>query len=113
MMARTGDWADVMYTVRNVHDKYQRRESGAEVLTYRLSMMAKELGEISAGMAKGGNGPQLLAELSVLLILLMGTAIASVTDLHQAFWDKIGKLMTRSSKSINGRIRVPDIHDVD
>ena len=113
MTARTSDWAEMMHAVRAFHDKYQLRENGGEELTYRIALMTEELGEISACISKGGNDAQLAEELADLLILLMGTEIASGTDVQQAFWNKIGKLMNRPSKMINGRIRVSDFHDVD
>jgi NADH:ubiquinone oxidoreductase subunit 4 (subunit M) len=49
----------------------------------------------------------------ILLILVMGTAIAEDLDLNQAFWDKMEKLSLRESRMVNGRIRVSEFRDMD
>ena len=76
-----------------------------------MSLMAEELGEISACVTKGKSDSELVEELADLLILLIGTGIAKDLDLNQAFWDKMEKLDKRSSKMINGRIRVSEFRD--
>ena len=80
-------------------------------MTYRLSLMAEELGEISACVTKGKSDKELSEELADLLILLIGTGIAKNLDLNEAFWQKMEKLNRRSSRMINGRIRVSDFRN--
>jgi len=82
-------------------------------MTYRLSLMAEELGEISACVTKGKSNEALSEELADLLILLIGTGIAKDLDLNKAFWEKMQKLDRRKSRMVNGRIRVSDFRDVD
>ena len=111
MTLHSTGWKDMMDAVQAFHDKYQLRENGGEELTYRVALMAEELGEISACITKGAPRDQLAEELADLLILLMGTEIASGIALQPAFWDKLGKLMDRPSKIIDGHIRVSDFHN--
>lgn len=47
--------------VQRFHDKHRFSETGGEEMTYRIALMAKELGEISACVTKGRSG-QALAE---------------------------------------------------
>jgi NTP pyrophosphatase (non-canonical NTP hydrolase) len=75
--------------------------------------MAEELGEISSCVTKGKSKAALAEEMADLLILVIGTAIAQDFDLNQAFWEKMEKLDKRSSRMINGRIRVSEFRDVD
>lgn len=82
-------------------------------MTYRLSLMAEELGEISACITKGKSKDKLAEELADLLILLIGTGIAQEIDLVNAFWLKMEKLENRGSRIINGRVRVSDFRGVD
>jgi len=77
-------------------------------MTYRVSLMAEELGEISACVTKGKPKDELSEELADLFILLVGTALAQNIDLRSAFWTKMEKLGKRESRMINGRIRVSD-----
>jgi len=80
-------------------------------MTYRVSLMAEELGEISACVTKGRPKEELSEELADLFILLVGTALAQNIDLRTAFWEKMEKLGKRGSRMINGRIRVSDFTD--
>ena len=80
-------------------------------MTYRLSLMAEELGEISACVTKGKSDTELSEELADLFILLIGTGIAKNLDINQAFWRKMEKLNKRSSRMINGRIRVSEFRN--
>jgi NTP pyrophosphatase (non-canonical NTP hydrolase) len=82
-------------------------------MTYRMALMAEELGEISACVTKGKSKDSLSEECADLLILLIGTAIAQEFDLNQAFWDKMAKLDKRSGRIVDGRIRVSEFRDVD
>jgi NTP pyrophosphatase (non-canonical NTP hydrolase) len=113
MTERSDDrsYAAMLAAVQAFHDKHDFRNTGGEDLTYRVALMAEELGEISACVTKGKPGAALAEEVADLLILVMGTAIAAGFDLEQAFWDKMGKLMERNARVVNGRIRVSEFRD--
>ena len=98
----------MMLAVQAFHDKHRFKETGGEELTYRVALMAEELGEISSCISKGKSCDELAEEVADLLILLMGTGIAADFDLNQAFWEKMNKLMQRKSRMVNGRIRVSE-----
>ena len=102
-----------MAAVQAFHDKHDFRNTGGEELTYRVALMAEELGEVSSCVTKGKSRAALAEELADLLILVMGTDIAADLDLRQAFWDKIDALMQRESRIVGGRIRVSEFRDVD
>ena len=102
-----------MAAVQSFHDKHDFRNTGGEDLTYRVALMAEELGEISSCVTKGGSHAALAEELADLLILVMGTDIAANLDLKQAFWHKMDALMQRESRMVDGRIRVSEFHDVE
>jgi NTP pyrophosphatase (non-canonical NTP hydrolase) len=104
-------YADMLAEVQSFHDKHDFKNTGGEELTYRIALMAEELGEISACVSKGKAKTKLAEECADLFILLIGTAIAADFDLKQAFWDKMEQLHTRESKMINGRIRVSEFRD--
>ncbi|MET0067129.1 MAG: nucleoside triphosphate pyrophosphohydrolase family protein [Candidatus Thiodiazotropha sp.] len=106
-------YQDMLEAVQAFHDKHRFRETGGEEMTYRIALMAEELGEISACVTKGKSREALAEEVADLLILIMGTAIAQDFDLNQAFWDKMAKLEQRQSRMVNGRIRVSEFRDVD
>lgn len=97
--------------VQAFHDKHDFKRTGGEELTYRISLMAEELGEISSCVTKGKDNAELAEEVADLFILLIGTAIAADFDLNDAFWDKMEKIMQRDSKMVNGRIRVSEFRD--
>ncbi len=97
--------------VQAFHDKHDFKNTGGEELTYRVSLMTEELGEISSCVTKGKDKAELAEEVADLLILLMGTAIAADFDLNSAFWAKMNKIMQRESKMVNGRIRVSEFRD--
>jgi NTP pyrophosphatase (non-canonical NTP hydrolase) len=97
--------------VHEFHEKHDFKNTGGEDLTYRIALMAEELGEISACVTKGKSKKKLAEESADLLILLLGTAIAADFDLKQAFWEKMDKIMQRESKIVNGRIRVSEFRD--
>lgn len=98
----------MMSRVREFHLKHQFNQNGGEDMVYRVSLMAEELGEISACVTKGKSKEELAEECADLLILLMGNAIAADFDLGKAFSYKMEKIMKRDSKMIEGRIRVSD-----
>lgn len=102
---------DMLAEVQAFHDKHDFKNTGGEELSYRVALMAEELGEISACVTKGKPVEELAEECADLLILVMGTAIAQDFDLKQAFWDKMEKIMKRESRMVNGRIRVSEFRD--
>lgn len=53
MPTETDSWDARMSAVRAFHDKHGLREKGGRELTYRIALMAEELGEISACITKG------------------------------------------------------------
>jgi len=94
--------------VQAFHEKHRFRELGGEEMTYRISLMAEELGEISACVTKGKPKAVLAEEVADLFILVIGTAIAQGIDLDEAFWSKMDKLNRRQGRMVNGRIRVSE-----
>jgi len=104
-------YSNMLAKVQAFHDKHDFKNTGGEELTYRISLMAEELGEISSCVTKGKNKEELAEETADLFILLLGTAISADFDLKQAFWDKMDKIMQRESKMIDGRIRVSEFRD--
>ena len=106
-------YQQMLAAVQSFHDKHRFNETGGEEMTYRIALMAEELGEISSCVTKGKSKQSLAEEVADLLILVMGTAIAQDFDLNQAFWQKMEKLSKRDSRMINGRIRVSEFRDVD
>ena len=104
-------YAKMLSAVQAFHDKHRFRETGGEEMTYRVALMAEELGEIAECVTKGKPRAQLAEECADLFILLIGTAIAQDFDLRQAFWDKMDKIQSRQGRIINGRIRVSEFKD--
>jgi NTP pyrophosphatase (non-canonical NTP hydrolase) len=103
----------MLQAVAAFHEKHRFKETGGEEMTYRIALMAEELGEISSAVTKGKRKEALAEEVADLFILVIGTAIAQDFDLSQAFWDKMEKLSQRESRMINGRIRVSAFRDTD
>ena len=99
--------------VRSFHEKHHFKELGGEEMTYRISLMAEELGEISSCVTKGLGKEKLAEEVADLLILILGTGIAQEIDLVSAFWEKMDKLGGRKSRMIDGRIRVSEFRGAD
>lgn len=104
-------YQDMLAAVRAFHDKHRFKESGGEELTYRVALMAEELGEIAECVTKGKPKDRLAEEVADLFILLIGTAVAADFDLRQAFWDKIRRIEIREGRMIGGRIRVSEFKD--
>jgi NTP pyrophosphatase (non-canonical NTP hydrolase) len=96
----------MLASVQAFHDKHRFRDTGGEEMTYRIALMAEELGEVSACVTKGDDDQDLAEELADLLILVLGCGIARDLDLNQAFWHKMEKLQTREARFVHGRIRV-------
>ena len=107
----TDSYQKMLAAVQAFHDKHRFKDTGGEEMTYRIALMAEELGEIAECVTKGKGKEQLAEECADLFILLLGTAIAADFDLKQAFWDKLEKIQGRQSRMINGRIRVSEFKD--
>ena len=104
-------YAEMLAKVQAFHTKHDFKGTGGEDLTYRIALMAEELGEIAEAVTKGKPVEDLAEETADLFILLIGTAIAADFDLKEAFWEKMEKIQSRKSKMINGRIRVSEFRD--
>lgn len=102
---------NMVNAVRRFHEKHRFKELGGEEMTYRISLMAEELGEISSCVTKGFGKEKLGEEVADLLILVLGTGIAQDIDLSEVFWAKMEKLERRESRMIDGRIRVSEFRD--
>ncbi len=109
---QSDSYSDMLAAVQVFHDKHDFKNTGGEELSYRVALMAEELGEISACVTKGKSTEALAEECADLLILVIGTAISADFDLRRTFWGKMEKLMGRNSRMINGRIRVSEFRDV-
>lgn len=112
-MQHSDSYQAMLEAVQAFHDKHDFKNTGGEEMTYRLALMAEELGEISSCVTKGKSKEKLSEEVADLFILLMGTAIAADFDLREAFWTKMDTLMQRESRMVNGRIRVSEFRDVN
>lgn len=112
-MEHSDSYQAMLDAVQAFHDKHDFKNTGGEEMTYRLALMAEELGEISSCVTKGKSPDKLAEEVADLFILIMGTAIAADFDLKEAFWKKMDRLMQRESRMVNGRIRVSEFRDVD
>ena len=106
-------YKEMLSAVSAFHTKHRFKERGGEEMTYRISLMSEELGEISSCVTKGKSKEALAEEVADLLILVMGTALAQDFDLNEAFWSKMNKLDKRQSRMVNGRIRVSEFRNVD
>jgi len=112
-MSDRDSYQAMLDAVQAFHDKHDFKNTGGEEMTYRLALMAEELGEISSCITKGKSQENLAEEVADLFILLVGTAIAADFDLRQAFWKKMDGLMQRDSRMVNGRIRVSEFRDME
>jgi len=112
-MSDRDSYQAMLDAVQAFHDKHDFKNTGGEEMTYRLALMAEELGEISSCITKGKSQENLAEEVADLFILLLGTAIAADFDLRQAFWKKMDGLMQRDSRMVNGRIRVSEFRDME
>jgi NTP pyrophosphatase (non-canonical NTP hydrolase) len=110
-MEHSDSYQAMLAAVQAFHDKHDFKNTGGEEMTYRMALMAEELGEIGACITKGKSKEQLAEETADLFILLIGTAIAGGFDLNEAFWQKMDKIMQRDSRMVNGRVRVSEFRD--
>ena len=104
-------YENMLAAVQAFHAKHRFREQGGEEMTYRIALMAEELGEIAECVTKGKPRDKLAEEVADLFILVLGTAIAADFDLKQAFWDKMQKIEAREGRLVNGRIRVSEFKE--
>ena len=112
-MSDRDSYQAMLDAVQAFHDKHDFKNTGGEEMTYRLALMAEELGEISSCITKGKDKENLAEEVADLFILLVGTAIAADFDLRETFWKKMDTLMQRDSRMVDGRIRVSEFRDMD
>ena len=110
-MVDRDSYRQMLAAVQAFHERHDFKNKGGEEMRYRVALMAEELGEISACVTKGRGKEALAEECADLLILLLGTAIAGDFDLNAAFWEKMQTLGRRSSRIIDGRIRVSEFRD--
>lgn len=110
-MEHSDSYQAMLDAVQAFHDKHDFKNNGGEEMTYRMALMAEELGEIGACITKGKPKEQLAEETADLFILLIGTAISGGFDLNEAFWQKMDKIMQRESRMVNGRVRVSEFRD--
>jgi len=101
----------MLQAVRSFHEKHRFKETGGEEMTYRIALMAEELGEISACVTKGKAKEELGEEIADLFILVIGTALSQDIDLKAAFWNKMQQLESRQFRMIDGRIRVSEFRE--
>ncbi|MGB5299319.1 MAG: nucleoside triphosphate pyrophosphohydrolase family protein [Thiogranum sp.] len=111
-MSDRDSYQAMLDAVQAFHEKHDFKNTGGEEMTYRLALMAEELGEISSCITKGKSQENLAEEVADLFILVVGTAIAADFDLREAFWKKMDTLMQRDSRMVNGRIRVSEFRDM-
>jgi NTP pyrophosphatase (non-canonical NTP hydrolase) len=112
-MEHSDSYKAMLEAVQAFHDKHDFKNTGGEDMTYRIALMAEELGEISSCVTKGKDVGNLSEEVADLFILIIGTAIAADFDLKEAFWKKMDRLMKRESRMVNGRIRVSEFRDMN
>lgn len=110
-MQQQDSYDAMLAAVQAFHHKHDFKNNGGEEMTYRMALMAEELGEIGACVTKGKSTEKLAEETADLFILLLGTAISGGFDLKEAFWQKMDKIMQRESRLINGRVRVSEFRD--
>lgn len=101
----------MLVAVQAFHDRHDLKSRGGEDLIHRVALMSEELGEIASCITKGKDAEKLAEECADMLILLLGTAISADFDLKQAFWRKMQRLEKRTSRMINGRIRVSEFSE--
>ncbi len=87
-MSDRDSYQAMLDAVQAFHEKHDFKNTGGEEMTYRLALMAEELGEISSCITKGKSQENLAEEVADLFILVVGTAIAADFDLREAFWKK-------------------------
>ncbi len=99
---------ELIEAVREFHRKHDLKARGGEEMLHRMNLIMEEVGEISQCLTKGKPRRELIEEHADLLILLIGNAIALDFDLEEAFWKKIGRIMERDSRMVDGTVRVTE-----
>jgi len=112
-MSNKDSYSEMLAAVQSFHDKHRFKERGGEEMTYRLTLMVEELGEIASCVSKGKGDDLLAEELADLFILLIGCGIAKDIDLNVAFWRKMSVLESRDSRMVDGRIRVSEFRNME
>ena len=105
-MTKNDQFSEMLAAVRRFHQKHDFKNRGGEELVYRVALMAEELGEIAQCVTKGKAKEELAEECADLLILLLGTALSAQLDLNEAFWSKMAALEHRTTRLVDGRVRV-------
>ena len=82
-----GLWTSMMSRVASFHHKHEfsKSENKGHDMGYRIALTVEELGEFSAAITKGKTIKAISEELSDLLILIMGHALALEIDLEKNF----------------------------
>jgi len=105
-----GLWTSMMSRVASFHHKHEfsKSENKGHDMGYRIALTVEELGEFSAAITKGKTINAISEELSDLLILIMGHALALEIDLEKEFHNKMNVIMKRKSKMTDLGIRVTE-----
>ncbi|RJU84046.1 MAG: pyrophosphatase [Candidatus Poseidoniales archaeon] len=105
-----GLWTSMMSRVASFHHKHEfsKSENKGHDMGYRIALTVEELGEFSAAITKGKTIKAISEELSDLLILIMGHALALEIDLEKEFHNKMNVIMKRKSKMTDLGIRVTE-----
>jgi len=105
-----GLWTSMMSRVAFFHNKhdFSNPENKGHDMGYRIALTVEELGEFSAAITKGKPKSDISEELSDLLILIMGHALALEVDLEKEFHNKMNVIMKRESRLTDLGIRVTD-----
>ena len=108
-----GLWTSMMSRVASFHSKHEfsKPENKGHDMGYRIALTVEELGEFSAAITKGKPKKAISEELSDLLILTMGHALALEIDLEKEFHNKMNVIMKRKSKITDLGIRVTEYKD--
>ena len=108
-----GLWTSMMSRVASFHSKHEfsKPENKGHDMGYRIALTVEELGEFSAAITKGKSKKAISEELSDLLILTMGHALALEIDLEKEFHNKMNVIMKRKSKITDLGIRVTEYKD--
>ncbi len=101
-------YAEMLAAVQRFHAQHNLHEHGDADMSFRVALLAEELGELSAAVTKGKGIEQVSEECADLLILLLGTALAADFDLNMAFWDKLAVIKRRQGRLVDGRLRVSE-----
>ena len=102
-------YSAMLEAVRRFHEKHDFKNRGGEDLVYRVALLSEELGEIAECITKGKPKEALAEECADLLILILGTALSADLDLNAAFWTKMAALEHRTTRTVNGRVRVTKV----